>query len=87
MHLSRFITIAIWARTCISSDLPLELADGDHLVALGAARAEVVEAVRELCVSADQVVGFIEMRVTELSVPPRVSVISESGTFTCLSCE
>src|SRR6476619_6553828 len=64
MHLSRFITIAIWAMT-VMPGLPSRLAsvldvlgatpyDG-HLVALVAGGPEVVEGVGQLCVAADHV--------------------------------
>src|SRR5512144_3449513 len=61
MHLSRFITIPIWARTLIGGprssvdDLRGPLADNDQLVALRPGRPVVVEAPGELRVAADQV--------------------------------
>src|SRR5512136_307840 len=57
MHLSRFNTIASWALIFIPLDLP-GLAHHDHLVALGADGAVVVEAVAELGVAPDHVGGL-----------------------------
>src|SRR5262247_3556189 len=63
MHLSRFITMAIWAITLMGRSAPwasvphLLAAAADHrdLVALAAGRAQVVEREAELGVAADQV--------------------------------
>jgi hypothetical protein len=71
MHLSRFITIAICAMTRISTPPPASGADHGDLVALVAGGAEVVEGERQLGVAADQVVGLISSRVSELWMPPR----------------
>src|SRR6185437_14009147 len=61
MHLSRFITIAICAMILIGGS-PLNLlrttADHRDLVSLIAGRPVVVEAVRQLCITADHVRGF-----------------------------
>src|SRR5262247_116691 len=55
MHLSRFITIASCAMTCMSvRHLLAAPAHDGHLVALVAGRTEVVERERELRVPADQ---------------------------------
>src|SRR3989304_1537410 len=57
MHLSRFMTIAIWALILIPVHLPGP-SHNDDLIALRSRGSVIVEPVAELCIAPDHLGGF-----------------------------
>jgi hypothetical protein len=90
MHLSRFITIAIWAMTRMSVlHLLRSAADHRDLVAVVAGRADVVEEVGVLGVAADDVARLDQdarQRVVDAAALPSVSVRGTSMSRSCAWC-